>query len=285
MNGIALILLEAMAFALLGVAVRIQHTLHRGFDLTVAVGVLVAAETLVAVARSLGAWSLLLATATACFVAAVLLASWNFALSKLRIDGAQSGMAVFVISLGLSGVVAGSVGFLRGPGLREVPVYTSPDHITRVGTLGFPTAYGLTICGIGLATIAVWSRQRTGYSLNLFGQDREFAEEVGLRRERLVLGGGAVAGFACGLAGCQQAMSGGSTPDVGMQLFLYGASSALLLPSPSYFAAAAGGAILGSALVLLQFLVSPNLAHLILFAGIAVLMVVRGTSRTVQGVR
>lgn len=270
-------------FGSLGLAVRAQLAILGGFDLMVAVGVLAAAE--VTVSTPGGGWpAALLALLAAVVTSSALLVVWSGAANRWLVKGHKRGAAasVFVVSLGLSTVASGLVGLLRGGGLRQAVLDVPGSWILGIGP-------SVTLCFVGavfiLIILAWWSRSVLGFRANLWAQNKEFAEELGIEGREVAFGGALISGVLTGFAGWYFGVSNGTTPELGLPAFLYGAGSALLLPYRRINMALLGGLCLGALHVGLQFAVAPPIASAMLFGVVFLILLTRGTSRTRQGVR
>ena len=131
---------------------------------------------------------------------------------------------------------------------------------------------------IAVATLA--SDSTLAWKFRLWSQNSDFAEEIGVDQESLSLfAAAASSGVTTALVGCWVATANGSSPDVGFSYFLTGAGGALLFGRPRPRASVIGGAILGISAFVLQMFVSPTIASTIMFSGVAVLLLIRGSSR------
>jgi branched-subunit amino acid ABC-type transport system permease component len=268
-------------FALCGAAVRIQFTVFRGFDFICAVAVLLSAEAFIWCTR-LGtgtetisfSLALLSALVTASFITAV----WNMVVDRAFFHRKELGGGLLILSLGISTGITGLIVLLRGPGLRQ-------SAITMSGILGNPAMLVILLGGPVLITIILWTTNRAGLALNLWAQDSAFATEIGIDRRRLAPVSGLLGGACLGIVGSYFAIAGGSSPEIGLPAFLYGAASALLLPGTTIGQSVLGGLILGPLFVALQLIVAPAVSNSILFALALGLLLYRGTSRNAQQLR
>lgn len=283
MTILFLALLQGFIFGLAGVAVRVQYALFRGFDFMVGGLVLLSAEAFVLTAGcfpeapGLGvpaAW-------LAALLAAVLGAgAWNAAVLVLWRGHWRLGPALFVASLGMNTALTGLIGLVRGPGLAQ-----TPWQFDGVAGLALPTLLGLLVCGCALAALLAARYTRAGLAIELYGQNPQFAIELGVDSVRIATAASVKTGLACGAVGGYLALADGSRPDLGLLLFLYGSAAALLFSAPTLARAVLGGLICGVVFVVSQLVVSPSTAGLFLFAGVAVLLLARGSSRASEGVR
>ena len=280
-----LLLADGVVIGLAAAAVRCQLALFSGFDLGIAVAVLLAAETGVAVANvvvgGLG-WDAILSCLAALLVGATFMVAWNLTLEGLR---ARRGGAAptFVISLGAVSVVAGGIGLLRGPGLRSTQGLGSVELASGRLSLSVVLA-----CLVGVGAIFIllsWARKGSGLALELLGQDREFALEIGVESRELLVASGVAVGLSLGFVGWHYAWSSGSTPVLGFTTFLMATGGALLLPGKGLKSAVLGGILVGGARVLLEVLVDPVSSNALVFLAVFGLLLARGTSRTAQGAR
>jgi branched-subunit amino acid ABC-type transport system permease component len=271
-------------FALCGVAVRIQFALYRGFDFICAVAVLAASESFVWSSRLAGGSELMrfsLASTTAVLIATGTVAGWNLIVDHSFRREQELGGGLLILSLGVSTAVVGTVVLLRGPGLRQSAIQP-PSFLSQPGT---PAFYALCVGGLSLIAVQIWTRIRVGFALDLWAQDRLFASEVGIDRKQLAMVSGLVGGACLGLVGSYFAVAGGSTPEIGLPAFLYGAAAALLLPGNTIGRSMLGGLVLGPLFVSLQLAVAPAISSSILFVLTLGLLLYRGTSRGAQQVR
>jgi branched-subunit amino acid ABC-type transport system permease component len=288
MTLLSIIVSAAIAFALAGVAVRIQYSLFRGFDFAVAFTVVLSAESFTAASRAFTSTpivGLVICSAFGIGVAIVAVVAWNSAIHYLWLAHSRLGMALLVCSLGVSTAASGFVGLVRGPGLRQPSWLLNQAQVFPDSTIGLPALYAITCGGTVVILVVLWASRRTGLALDLWAQNQDFAREIGIDRATLAPVCGVVTGLASGAVGCYFALAGGSTPEGGLSAFLYGAGAALLLPAPTLNATVLGGLILGTIYVIVQLIFNQSIADLILFAIVAALLLRRGTSRTVQGAR
>lgn len=279
---------QGVIFALAALPVRIQLSLFDGFDFAVAVAILVSSEVFSVVARALSCSAgakVAIASGLSLAASVGLMVAWNRIVDVMS-QSPHSGRKVnlFVLSLGLSVVAAGLVGLLRGPGLRQSDL----NNLSRVSLVGgvsleHSVAYALLMSGAVLVLTFGWLRLRSGFSLLLLAEDPALAREVGVDRSRIVLPAAVVGGLSAGVVGSYYALASGSTIEIGLSLFLYGAGSALVFSD--FRAFVWGGLLLGSLLVWLQLVVSPSWANALVFACVVSLVGIRGSSRLRQGVR
>lgn len=271
-----LILAKGMIFALAGVCVRVQFALWRGFDLIVAAAVLVGAEIFVITVKQAGAVGPFVAPLAAILAAVAVVTVWNVVLARSLFGTSDNaGASLIVLSLGISTAVTGFVGLMRGPGLR-LPPYSAEMQ---------PVIYALVLAVLALIVAALWSQGRSGFALYLLSQNRQFAQELGVRIRLLALPASLMVGLAAGTVGSSLAATTGSTPEVGLQAFLYGAAAALIFETGSIKGPVLAGLLLGAASVVLQLFLAPGLAEAALFAAVVGMVIMRGSARTLQGVR
>lgn len=271
---------NSVVFALSAVAVRIQFALFRGFDFICAIAVLAAAESFVWISHFVGAseplW-LIPAGTVSLLVAMCTVALWNLAVDSSFRRKQELGGGLLILSLGASTTVVGCVTLVRGPGLRQAEA--------GISNLMEPAFYAVCVGSVLLSATLFWARAHGGFALDLWAQDPEFAGEIGIGRKQLAVVSGLVGGACLGVVGSYFALAGGSTPEIGLPAFLYGAASALLLPGNTIGRSVLGGLILGPFFVALQLIVAPAVSSSILFALALGLLLYRGTSRSAQQVR
>lgn len=275
---------QGVIFALCGASVRIQFALFRGFDFICAVAVLAAAESVVWGSRiAVGPQWVRAASAAALSlaVAVSVVAAWNFLLDRSFRLRSELGGALLIFSLGVSMAAAGLVTLTRGPGLRQATLASANGS----GPAANPTLYALVAGTAAMLLTFTWTRARRGFALDLWSQDAAFAREIGIERRALAVGNGLAGGMCLGVVGSYFALAGGSTPEIGLPAFLYGAASALLLPGDTIGRSMLGGLVLGPVFVALQLVSAPAVANSILFVLTLILLLVRGTSRSAQHVR
>ena len=282
MSGPVALLLAANAvlFALCGVAVRIQFALFRGFDFICAIAVLAAAESFVWMTHVIGGSGparSIAAVIAALLIATCTVAMWNFAIARSFRQKQELGGGLLILSLGASTTMVGCVGLVRGPGLRQAEV-GMPSVLE-------PPFYAVCVGSVLLGATLFWTRAHRGFALDLWAQNPEFASEIGVGRKQLAVVSGLVGGSCLGVVGSYFAIAGGSTPEIGLPAFLYGAASALLLPGNTIGRSVLGGLILGPLFVTLQLVVAPAISNAILFLLALGLLLYRGTSRSAQQVR
>jgi branched-subunit amino acid ABC-type transport system permease component len=285
MVSVALVIIQALAFALMGVAVRAQFSLFRGFDLMIGGYVLIASETFVLVSNHVplpGGMGIFFATVSSVCATLLVALAWNVAIDRLWPNQGKLGTAVLLASLGGQTFVAGLIGAARGPGLVQSRLLIGPSDLP---ILSLPLVFGLVVLSIASIVVFVFLRSRVGHGLWLYGDNPEFAAEIGVERRRLIYSTSIIVGLLTASVGSYVAFSEGSRPEVGLNMFLYGAASALLLSAGTLRSAFVGGLILGAGHLALQLKLSFAAAEFILFVSVAVLLVVRGTSRSKEGVR
>lgn len=280
-----LALMQGVVFANVGVAVRTQYSMFRGFDFMVGGLVLVCAEVFAwtgGLFPNHRWWGLVAAWLAALVMGLMGARTWNWVVLRIWGGHWKLGAAMFVGSLGASTAVSGLIGLLRGPGLVQGP-WGFAD--LSVGTIAFVTLAGLVVNGATVAVLWGVHRSRRGFALVLYGQNPEFAMDVGVSARGAAGAASLVTGMSCGAVGGYLALADGSRPELSMLIFLYGAAAALLIPRPTLPSALLGGLLLGACHVLAQLFVSPAIAGMLLFAVVAMLILVRGSSRAVEGVR
>jgi ribose/xylose/arabinose/galactoside ABC-type transport system permease subunit len=284
----ALGLAQGAIFSLAAFPVRTQLSLFKNFDFSIAAAILVASETFTVVARAIpfdGEVRALLGSGAGVSAAIVVMVCWNGSFERLarRAAGGRE-PNLFVVSLGLSVAVAGFVGLVRGPGLRQSDLNDlGRVMLGREVSLDYPVAYAFAMAAVVLGTAFVWLRSRSGLPVLLLSGDPAFAREIGIDRRELVVPAGIMSGFAAGAVGSYYALSSGSTIELGSTLFLYGAGAALIFNGMRSFVW--GGLVLGVLLVWLQQILAPAWATAVMFAGVVALVTFRGSSRLRQGLR
>lgn len=283
---------QGFVFALAGIAIRVQYSLFKGFDFSVAASIAVAAETFTVVANrfQLAPPSALLAgTLSSLTASLIIMCGWNLSiwavLRRLKKFNKNTGSALFVTSLGFSVGASGLIGLLRGPGLRQ----SFFNALAQVSLLGMKLELSnlfIIITGAlaALATL-LWLRTPSGLGLALIAQNEEFAQELGVQKIRIIMPCAIVGGATTGLIGSYTSLSSGSTPDIGLPIFLYGAGAALVFQSARIQSCLWGGSLLGIFYVISQLFVSPSWVNAILFGAVVLLITLRGSSRTRQGLR
>lgn len=151
--------------------------------------------------------------------------------------------------------------------------------------VGAGVVAGLMIMGVVMLGSLIWLRRPGGYSLRLYAMNPPLAHEIGIEEVHLRRLGTVHVGLCAGAAGCSLAITGGSTPELGMKVFLYGAGAALLFESRELLAPLPAGLMLGAMHVGLQLVLAPAWTESIMFALIVAVLLWRGTSREVGGVR
>jgi len=288
MSLLSIIVSSAIAFALAGVAVRIQYSLFRGFDFAVAFAVVLSAESFTGMSSLFAARpaiGIVVSSGCGIAVSVVVVLAWNCVIHRLWFAHSHIGMPLLVFSLGVSTAISGFVGLVRGPGLRQPSWSLNQAPVLPGSMIGLPALYAIVFGGTVITLGLLWAGRRMGLALDLWAQNRDFALEIGVERAILAPVCGVVTGLASGVVGCYFALAGGSTPEGGLNAFLYGAGAALLLSAPTLNATVLGGLILGTVYVIVQLIFNQSIANLILFALVATLLLRKGTSRTVQGAR
>lgn len=276
---IFLILLGALEVALIALVVRSQVSLTRGFDLSVGAFPVVASAIYLVVTGvfNFGPLGALFISGSAILLLSI---AWNFLLVGIITNRIGGDLLVLLVSLGVVVLVEGGIGIVRGPD-RE---YAS------VGDLVFfsdnPPTYAAfaLLLAVALGVLA-WFRSSSSLALDLYGQNQIYAREVGIDARQLVLTLAIVNGVLLTAVGVANLLREGAAPGDGMELFLYGAAGALLLGSSSLRSAVIGGGIIGATTTGLQMFVSPVFIDMMAFAVIAVLLLFRGTARSLQGER
>jgi branched-subunit amino acid ABC-type transport system permease component len=281
---VLLLLTYALMFALAGAAVRIQLTLFRGFDLFVAGLVLFGAEMFIAVSNAVGSGSEALLVASVVSIAAVIALAvlWNVVIDRLWRRMTTVGAPMLVVSLGVSAAATGAVGVIRGPGLRQPPADLLRYQLAGVP---LPAAFLIVAGAVVLVGLLRWVRRPAGFALTLMSDDPDFAAEIGLTRRDLVVSAGVVTGALTATIGAYLALSNGSTPEIGLPTFLYGAGAALLLPAATVRSSILGGIVLGLGFGVAQLFAARVTADALLFAVVLGFLWFRGTSRTMRQVR
>ena len=278
---LTLIALQALVFTSVGIAVRMQYSLFRGFDFIIAAVIVVSGEVFLTAAHQGTTFSVALGTIFAVAIGVGITVTWNLGVDHVFGGVAALGSILFVSSLGASTAISGIVGAVRGPGLRQLPASTPAVY----RQLADSSLYGLSVTSLALVALFVWTTRPSGLAAALWTQSEEFAREIGITRRSLAVPAGIVSGGLAAIVGSYYAFSNGSTPEGGVTVFLYGTATALLLPSGTLCATAISGVVLGGLYVLIQLLVSPALANLVLFALAMTILLVRGSSRSAENVR
>jgi branched-subunit amino acid ABC-type transport system permease component len=282
-------LTQGLVFAVAAFPIRMQLSLFNNFDFSIAAAILLASEVfsyVTEVAPGGTEVRILLGSAAGTCAAVILMTTWNSYFDRLtrkRSRGREPNL--FVVSLGLSVATAGLVGLVRGPGLRQSDLndLQRVTFVRGIPSLEYPVAFALFAATGLLITVFLWLRSRPGFSILLLSQDAEFAREIGIERKRLMFPSGIMGGLSAGVVGSYYALSSGSTIELGLTLFLYGAGAALIFSGMRFFVW--GGLVLGLLLVWLQQVLAPAWATAVVFFGVVVLVTLRGSSRLRQGVR
>ncbi|SEN38362.1 ABC transporter permease subunit [Nitrosomonas marina] len=288
METLFFVLQIGLIYGIAGLAVRmILSVSGGGFDLFVAISALISAEIGIAVANFWQADSIsevLLACCIGILSAGLIGYLWSvlISLSKLRKSPA---LAIFIGSFGALMFIMGSVGVLRGPGLRTFENISGQTIDFLNMYVGIGIFSGLTLTGMAILISLAFLKLPIGYALRLYTINPFLSLEIGINKDRVRQLGTIFTGFLAGVAGCAMALTGGSTPELGMKLFLYGIGAALLFESRELFYPLISGFILGAMQVGIQLYLAPAWSESIMFAVIVTVLILRGTSREVSGVR
>lgn len=272
-----------LAYGLAGLAVRVALSVSGGFDLFVAVAALLGAEFTIAVANGCAVDNTGGAMAAAVF--GILLAGMSGWLWSSFGKLFGSGTTTFVGSLGVLMAVIGFIGTVRGPGLRMVDGLSGVTLDLLVINVGAGVIAGLLVTLVVAIAGIIWLRQSSGYALRLYVMNPELAQEIGITEHSLRSWGAAYLGLCAGAAGSSLALIGGSTPELGMKVFLYGAGAALLFESRDLVSALLAGLILGALHIGLQLFFAPAWAESIMFVLVVAVLMIRGSSREIGGLR
>jgi branched-chain amino acid transport system permease protein len=281
-----LALTRAVPFSLLAWAVRAQLASLRGFDVSLAAAALLSSEVFLALLGGgrRGVVAIVFSMIFAMALSSLLVATWSYTANRRFGGESSAGELVLVASLGLSALLTGTIGGLRGGGLRDIGESLSA---LSLGDSVFDEVVVVTLI-VGVVTTALlvaFGRSKAGVGLGLLAQNREFAEELGIQFAKVAPLTGAIAGALAGAAGVCLGAVGGSSPEMGLTAFLYGAGGALVLPRVSPNTALAGGAAFAAVQVILEYCTSASTAQALLFTLILSLVLTRGSSRTARGER
>lgn len=278
----------AFVGALAALAVQVQWALFRSFDLAIAAAITLAAELTCAfslIAHKWGIVGLLGSCIVTALVNSALFRLWNDQLMRRERHGVAVSRLLLVASLCLSTCVSGAVVLFRGPGTRS---QAWSDVGILVPSWGVCTAAAMVTvlsCGLLVGAVRFGGDSQIAWKFRLWSQNAEFAEELGVDRNSLSLFAACAVGVATAIVGCWIATANGSSPDVGFSYFLTGAGGALLFGRPKPGASILGGAILGVFAFTLQLVVAPSVASLVMFLVVAVLLLLRGSSRDSEELR
>jgi branched-subunit amino acid ABC-type transport system permease component len=291
MNLLPLLLITlgiGLCGALIALAVYTQWTLFRGFDLSIAGAVTIAAELNCALsthASFQGMASVILSLIASVACNFVLLWFWNGYLLSLEQRAIAVGRMVLVASLCLTIALSGAIVLLRGPGTRSPAWPSAKVALSAGGYFGASQMVALlSTVLLGLLAVPI-VKSRHALRLRLWAENRDFAREVGVEQSALRLLASGIGGVSTGIVGSWIATSSGSTIDIGLGHYLLGAGGALLFSMRTPMRALMGGAALALAHFGLQLFVSPSVAQLLVFAAVAVLLLVRGSSRDSEELR
>jgi branched-subunit amino acid ABC-type transport system permease component len=192
------------------------------------------------------------------------------------------GGLLLLASLGFSLAMSGVVGWIRGPGLRQVVVLPSSSLLPNVpSSVSFALGIGAPL----LASVFIWTRTKSGLALDLLAQNATFAREIGIERSTIAAQAGLVAGLLGGITGCYFALSSGSHPEIGLTGFLLGAGAAFVSTRRSITSALPGGILIASLQVGLQHVLAPAIATAIVFLVVLSLILTRGPDRVHESLR
>lgn len=278
----------ALVYVLAGMAVRLAMFVQGGFDLLPAVTAVLAAEVAIALFARYSNWVLQGIGGLLIALLVVILASYIWALATKHLFARGiDGNGIMLTSFGLLILVSGVVGALRGPGLVAADFVAGRSIILDGGGIILSMAALLSI-GLSLALlVGVLGFRHTniGYALRLYSMNPQFAAEIGINKSQMRRTGLILAGLLGAGAGLSMALVNGSTPELGLKVFLYGAGAALLFESRTLWAPIAAGTLLGSAHVALQLVVAPAWAESLMFTGIVALVLAKGNGRDIGGNR
>ena len=277
-----LIATKAAILALCATYVRAQLSVHRGFDLGLAAIVLSAGELLIVAApEGVGASRWLGGAVAVLAVGAIAGAAWSWLIANRFAGRASASGSLFVAGLGAATMASGLVATFRGPGLRLLssPPLSGPAAFTAT------TLPALGICLAGAVPILVWARSRAGLQAEMLDQDRTFAEELGCDMSLIAPATGFACGAAAAAAGMANALQTGSTPGVGMALFLQAAAAALLFDKAGIIGVVPGSLVIAILQVVILTLVSPIWADTCVFGIVLALLLIRGRDRSAEAVR
>lgn len=279
-----IIVLGATVFATLAIGIRAQIAATRGFDLALGASILISAESFIFVSSTVSgiSLSLILGIASAFISAMLVMLVWNLAVVGLLHGRTGEGTNVLVASMGIVTATSGFVGAIRGPGLRQTPTLSQGlevmgQPLTVILGIVIPTA---AIC---LILAAIKGKYLT--ALEAYSMAPDFAVEVGISPRAVSCIAGITSGLTAGAAGIHFAVLDGSRTGLALTPVLYGICGALLFQRKTITSALIGGVILGATFTASQFVLDFHMSQLILFLGIALLLVIGSSSRKSEGVR
>ena len=276
----------ALVYVLAGTAVHLAMSVQGGFDLLPAVTAVLSAEVAMTLfgdrshVMLYGIGELLVALL---FVA---LSSYLWALAAVRLSAQgidENG--IMLTSFGLLIVISGAIGALRGPGLVVADFVAGRSFVFDDIIFSMTALLSIGLSLILLMGVLALRYTHTGYALRLYAMNPQFATEIGINKTRMRQAGLVLSGLLGAGAGLSTALVNGSTPELGLKVFLYGAGAALLFESRTLWAPIAAGILLGSTHVALQLIVAPAWAESLMFTGIIVLVVIKGSARSMGGIR
>lgn len=277
-----------LAYGLAGVAVRITLTVTGSFNFFVAIAAVLSAELGIVIGNA-GAVESFFGTFIAAFagvmIAAVAGYLWSHVGSLTKTSQSASQLTVFVGSLGALMFVIGFTGVMRGPGLRTIEGIAGKSVGFFGSYVGISVIVGVAVTGLIIIGSFLWLRMREGYSLRLYAMNPYLSKEIGIDENKLRRSGTIFAGVCAGAAGCSLAFSGGSTPEIGMKIFLFGAGAALLFESRELLVPLLAGLILGLMQVGIQLILAPAWSESVMFALVILVLLWRRSSREAGDLR
>lgn len=275
-----------LIFLLAGVAVRLALVTSRGFDLLPTIVGLLASESTLLLVNSLGARSPA-AIGLLAILVILLIASistlWPSIIRLFHSNQRVSNLGVFIFSLGASSLISGIVGYLRGPGVISLDV--SMNWGTNRFGIPVKLEVAIVLALMMCAALLIWMKSRIGFAYRLSSMNEEFANEIGITRSEWSKSSIFLSSACAGVAGVTFLLSVGSSPNLGMQVFLYGVGVALLVGSDSFLVLALVALCFSSTKILSQLYISPAWSESIIYIGVVLVLIFRGLSRDSEEVR
>lgn len=267
---------------LAAVYVRTQSAELRGFDLGLAALVVLASEAMVQLSHFADSfWVLVVLTVLVSALSAVVGGLWNVFLLGRTERLPDPGGTVLVSGLGFLAVAMGIAGVFRGPGVEFINGLSSAP--SDVMSAPFQLAFACLACGA--VALVIWFRSRAYLQIRMLEQDRDFAVELGCSSKKIAWKVGLAMGAIAGLAGIAQAAVLGSSLGGGIRVFLLGAAAALLLLEFGLMGILGSAILLAAADLFIAYWFEPRWSDPALYSILLVVLLLRGYSRTAEGVR
>lgn len=274
---IAIIFIKGIIFGMAAVAVRNAFAATKGFDIGLAGLVLISAETFVYFANANGVFAGFIVATFATIPVSVVW--YKLAFEKFDTEFLSTGFLVG--GLGLSGFAIGVTGLLYGPGLKFL------EQSGKLILLGIPIVYLMaSICALlGIILLLMLSSSRLWLEIQLLDSNSTFANELGCYTSDKALFLGFVQGGLCLLVGIGLSAVTGSTPSLGVQVFLVAAAAALLFRSFRIWKVLVAGLLLSSLEGAASYLSAPSYGLLPAFIVIGSVLLFRGVDRSKMALR